>query len=45
MKEGNITFQFILRKGMEHFPIKKLKLPNESIMISTYGLHAKDENT
>src|SRR3989337_1313627 len=22
MKEGNIRFQFLLRKGMEHFPIK-----------------------
>ena len=24
MKEGNIRFQFPLRKGMEHFPRKKL---------------------
>ena len=24
MKEGNIKFQFPLRKGMEHFPRKKL---------------------
>ena len=23
MKEGNIRFQFTLRKGMEHFPRKK----------------------
>ena len=32
MKEGNIRFQFLLRKGMEHFPRKKTKLPYESIM-------------
>ena len=31
MKEGNIRFQFPLRKGMEHFPRKKIKLPYESI--------------
>ena len=24
-KEGNIRFQFPLRKGMEHFPKKKIK--------------------
>ena len=45
MKEGNIRFQFPLRKGMEHFPRKKIKLPYESIMRSTYGLHTKDDNT
>ena len=28
MKEGNIRFQFPLRKGMEHFT-KKIKLPYE----------------
>ena len=27
MKEGNIRFQFPLRKVMEHFPRKKIKLP------------------
>ena len=27
MKEGNIRFEFPLRKGMAHFPIKKIKLP------------------
>ena len=32
MKEGNIIFQFLLRKGTEHFPRKKIKLPYESIM-------------
>ena len=44
MKEGNIRFQFPLR-GMEHFPRKKIKLPYESIMRATYGLHTKDDNT
>ena len=37
MKEGNIRFQFPFRKGMEHIPIKKIKLPYESIVRSTYG--------
>ena len=32
MEEGNIRFQFPLRKGMEHFPRKKVKLYCESIM-------------
>ena len=32
MKEGNIRFQFTLRKGMEHVPRNKIKLPYESIM-------------
>ena len=45
MKEGNIRFQFPLKKGMEHFPIKKIKLPYESIMRATYGLPTKDGNT
>ena len=45
MKEGNIRFQFLLRKCMEHFPTKKIKLPYESIMRATYGLHTKDDNT
>ena len=45
MKEGNIRFQFPLRKGMEHFPRKKIKLPYESIMIANYGLPTKDGNT
>ena len=37
MKEGNIRFQFPLRKGMEHFPRKKFKLTYETIMRATYG--------
>ena len=45
MKEGNIRFQFRLRKGMEHFLRKKIKLSYESIMRATYGLHTKDDNT
>ena len=32
MKEGNIKFQFPLRKGMEHFPRTRIKPPYESIM-------------
>ena len=32
-------------KGMEHFPRNKIKLPYESIMRATYGLHTKDDDT
>ena len=42
MEEGNIRFQFPLKKGMEHFPRNKVKLPYESIMRATYELSAKD---
>ena len=45
MKEGNIRFQFPLRKGMEHFPRKKVKLPYESIMRATYEFSTKDGTT
>ena len=45
MKEGNIRFQFPLRKGMGHFPRKKIKLPYESIMRATYVLPTKYGNT
>ena len=45
MKEGNIRLQFPLRKEMEHFPRKKIKLPYESIMRAIYGLPTKDGNT
>ena len=44
-KEGNIKFQFLLNKGMEHFPRKKIKLAYESIMRSTYGSPTKDGKT
>ena len=45
MKEGNIRLQFPLRKGMEHFPRKKVKLPYESIMRATYELSVQDGTT
>ena len=45
MKEGNIRFQFPLRKGMEHFQRMKVKLPYESIMRATYELSATDGTT
>ena len=45
MKEGNIRFQFPLKKGMEHFPRKKVKLPYESIMRATDEFSAKDGTT
>ena len=45
MKKGNIRFQFPLKKGMEHFPRKKVKLPYESIMQATYELSANDGTT
>ena len=45
MKEGNIRFQFPLKKGMENFPRNKFKLPYESIMRSTYESSAKDGTT
>src|SRR3954470_24490541 len=38
MKEGNIKFQFPLKKGMEHCPRKKIKLPFESITWASYFL-------
>ena len=45
MKEGNIRFQFPLRKCMENFPRKKVELPYESIMRATYELSTKDGTT
>ena len=45
MKEGNIRFQFPLKKSMEHFLRKKVKLPYESIMRATYESSAKDGTT
>ena len=41
MKEGNIRLHFPLKKGMEHFPRNKVKLPYESIMHATYEFSAK----
>ena len=45
MKEGNIKFQFPLRKGMEQFPRTRIKSPYESIMRATYAPKTKDDNT
>ena len=45
MKEGNIRFQFPLRKGMEHFPRTRIKPPYESIMRASYGSKTKYDNT
>src|SRR3954465_2925308 len=38
MREGTINDKFPLKKGMEHFPRKKIKLPFESITLSSYSL-------
>src|SRR4051812_2190911 len=38
MKQGNIKFQFPLKKGMEHFPSKKINLPFESVTRASYFL-------
>ena len=32
MRVGNIKFQFSLKKGMEHFPRKRIKKPFDSIV-------------
>ena len=32
MKEGNVRFQFPLKKGMEHLPRKRIKPPYELTM-------------
>ena len=45
MKEGNIRFQFPLKKGMDNFPRKEVKLPYESIMRATYEFSTKDGTT
>ena len=37
MKEGTIRFQFPLKKGMEHFPRKKMKLLFESVIRASYA--------
>ena len=37
MKEGTIRFQLPLKKGMEHFPRKKIKLPYESVVRASYS--------
>jgi predicted aspartyl protease len=40
MKEGTIRYQFPLKKGMEHFPRKKKKLPFDSILRTCYDVDA-----
>jgi len=40
MREGNIKYQFPLKKGMEHFPRKKMKLPFDSIVRANYSVDA-----
>ena len=39
MKEGTIRFQFPLKKGMDHFPRKKIKLPFESVIRASYAFN------
>jgi hypothetical protein len=46
MKEGTIRYQFPLKKGMEHFPRKRKKLPFDFIIRTSYDLDASSlENT
>ena len=45
MKEGNIKFQFPLRKGMEQFSRTKIRPPYEPIMRASYGSRNKDDKT
>ena len=45
MKECNIKFHLSLRKGMEHFPRKRISPPYESIMRASYGSRTKDDKT
>jgi hypothetical protein len=40
MKEGTIRYQFLLKKGMEHFPRNRKKLPFDSIIRTNYDLDA-----
>jgi hypothetical protein len=40
MREGNIKYQFPLKKGMEHFPRKRKKLLFDSILTANYELDA-----
>jgi hypothetical protein len=46
MKEDTIGYQFPLKKGMEHFPRKRKKVPFDSIIRTNYELDASSlENT
>ncbi|KAK1630781.1 hypothetical protein QYE76_005096 [Lolium multiflorum] len=40
MREGNIKYQFSLKKGMEHFPRNRMKLPFDSIIRTSYDVDA-----
>jgi hypothetical protein len=40
MREGTIKYQFLLKKGMEHFPRKRKKLLFDSIHRANYKLDA-----
>ena len=40
LKEGNIRYQFPLKKGMEHFPRKRMKSPFDSIVRANYRFDA-----
>ncbi|KAK1694508.1 hypothetical protein QYE76_011205 [Lolium multiflorum] len=40
MKEGNIKYQFPLKKGMEQFPRKRMKLPFDFIIRTSYDVDA-----
>ncbi|KAK1612797.1 hypothetical protein QYE76_036470 [Lolium multiflorum] len=40
MREGNIKYQYPLKKGMEHFPRKRMKLPFDSIIRTSYDVDA-----
>ena len=42
MKEGNINFQFPLKKGMEHFPTNKMKFSNVTSVKTNYGFSGLD---
>jgi hypothetical protein len=40
MREGTIKYQLSLKKGMEHFPIKRKKLLFDFILRANYELDA-----
>src|SRR5215203_3024615 len=40
MKEGNVRYQFPLKKGMEHFPRKRMKFHFDSIIRTSYDVDA-----
>jgi hypothetical protein len=46
MKEWNIKYQFPLKKGMEYFRRKRMKLPFDSIIRTNYDVDASSlDNT